>query len=204
MDKEERDRIFEERRRLVYFILNKHFSSVKGQKREDAAQEGLLCLYEIIDKCDSSRGSDSSYYYKSIQGRIRDYLRSERRHEKHGISFVPLDIESENGEIKERYVGQDLNGEEGDELNGTVIKFLNSCVKIGRLNELHVEWFYLRHLEDKTFEEIAGMYSTYTPNNGVKYRYSVNTIKEIVSRVSRKIRRDPNLRTRLEIIVGRQ
>jgi len=80
------NRLLKEFRRLVQDIVNKVLARFQGPRfypgmSDDLLQEGLIAFLEAVRRFDLSRSTRlSTYAWKTVTGRLKNYLRSGRSH----------------------------------------------------------------------------------------------------------------------------
>ena len=71
------------RHKLLAYSISKNYASKFSWLRQDIEQEALLALWEATQKFDATQGAKfSTFAYRTIHGRILDFIKSEMRHVK--------------------------------------------------------------------------------------------------------------------------
>lgn len=75
---QDRNKIFMENQKIVYFTFNKYFSRFLRYK-DDLLQEGFIGLLKCIDKFNSERGEFSTFATTAVKNHMAMWLKKETR-----------------------------------------------------------------------------------------------------------------------------
>lgn len=109
------NRLLKEFRRLVQDIVNKTLTRFQGSRfypgmSEDLLQEGLIAFLESVQRFDLSRSTRlSTYAWKTVAGKLKNYLRSGRSH-RQAMSVEDLpDVTGNPHLLPEEIVGDEVD-----------------------------------------------------------------------------------------------
>jgi RNA polymerase sigma factor (sigma-70 family) len=102
MTLEQRNQTFEEYRKIIYFIVNRHKSLLESMRMdaEDLRQELAISLMKAIENYDPARGAKpSTYYFKMLRYAVLNLWREQRRPKRFAnICAEPLVYSDKDGE----------------------------------------------------------------------------------------------------------
>lgn len=115
---QDRNKVFMENQKIVYFTFNKYYSSFWRDK-EDLLQEGFLGLWKCIDKFDASKGEFSTFATTAVKNAMALWLRKDKRGENKVVSIEDASFEDED----DKYSFLDLANElEQDKYSGCEVR----------------------------------------------------------------------------------
>ena len=92
----------EDNKKLVHFVINRHFQQFRDD--DDIFQIGLIALSKAISKYDESKGSFSNYAIRIITNSITDAIRKMQSKKRDSSNTLCLDtIESEATYVESKY-----------------------------------------------------------------------------------------------------
>ncbi len=72
---EQRNKLFEDNQKLVWFVIHRHFGQYIGN--EDVVQEGFLALWKATKSTDGAKGDFFCYAYSAIRNAIRRWCKNQ-------------------------------------------------------------------------------------------------------------------------------